>query len=310
MKINFFGSRGSIPTPLLLSEYQDKIKKILTLYRKSKVKDPSKFLNVLPFSLSHIYGGNTACISITDSDEDILILDAGSGIRILGNEIADKKKMTIHILLSHFHWDHICGLPFFKPLYNPANTIIFYSPDNNLIQNLFRQQYKSHFPVPFNKLPAKKKYVILNECKTFKISNYSILNIPLNHPGGCTSYIIEKNGKKISYVTDTEFTSENIQPKELFYKACFESSDVLIMDCQYSLIEFFSKFDWGHTSSNMAVNLALEWRVKKLVLFHFDPFHSEEDLIKILEEANKIKTEFNRRKLDIIQAIEGQCLEL
>lgn len=311
MKICFYGSRGSLPTPLLLKDYQKKIREILFLFKKSKQNDIENFISKLPFKLSHIYGGNTACVAIKDENEELVILDAGSGIRVLGNEIGkSNNNQIIHIFLSHFHWDHICGIPFFLPLYNPTNTIIFYSTNENVVHNLFRQQYKNHFPLSFDKLPAKKKFAILPECNTYKLNNYSILNVPLSHPGGSTGYIIEKGGKKITYLTDAEFTSENMEEKSLFYKACFESSDVLIMDCQYSLIEFFSKFDWGHTSSNMAVNLALDWRAKRLVLFHFDPNHSDDDLITILEEANRFKTQYNRRRLEISQAIEGQIIEI
>jgi len=310
MKITFYGARGSIATPLLLDDYQHKIKKILTLYKNSKEKNIDKFFNSLPFNLSHIYGGNTSCVSIEEKGSDIVILDAGSGLRILGNTISNKDSQDIHIFLSHTHWDHICGIPFFKPIYNPKNTVIFYSPDEDMVRNLYRQQHANHFPIHFGKLPAKKKFVMLTESREYNINGFKILNVPLNHPGGCYGYIFYKDGKKISYATDAEFTSENLGEKSLYYKACFESSDVLIMDCQYSLTEFFSKFDWGHTSSNMAVNLALDWRVKRLVLFHFDPSHSDEDLMKILEEANKFKSQFNRRNLEILQAIEGKSIEL
>ncbi|OHD14233.1 MAG: hypothetical protein A2Y34_16405 [Spirochaetes bacterium GWC1_27_15] len=310
MKITFYGSRGSIATPLLLNEYHKKTKAILNLYKDSQIKDIDDFFATLPLELSQIFGGNTACITIEDDGEDILILDAGSGLRELGRKYTSVNNKTFHILLSHFHWDHICGIPFFKPLYNPTNTIIFYSPNIDLIENLKRQQHPSHFPLSFDKLPAKKKFVILNEQNPYSLNGYKIFHIELNHPGGSTGYIISKDDKKVSYATDTEFTPENIDEKSLFFKACFESSDVLIMDTQYSLTEFFSKFDWGHTSSTMAVNLALEWRVKRLVLFHSDPEHTDEDMIKILRDAEEQIKQFNKRQLKIILAVEGHCIEI
>jgi phosphoribosyl 1,2-cyclic phosphodiesterase len=309
MKISFYGARGSIPTPMSLDDYQAKIKKIINLYRKQKGNPTAaKFLKTLPFDLSHIHGGNTACVTIEDGETDMIILDAGSGLRMLGHDLEGKSNLTLHVFLSHYHWDHICGIPFFKPLYNPSNTVIFYSPNEEIIQNLCRNQHHAHFPMPFQKLPARKKFVILDSCHHYELNGYDILNIPMYHPGGCTSYILQKEGKKVSYATDTEFTPENIKEKSHFYKACFESSDMLILDCQYSLSEFFSKFEWGHTSANMAVNLSLDWRVKKLVMFHFDPTHTEVQLEKIKMEAIKQKKQFNKRNLEIINALEGSSL--
>lgn len=310
MIITFYGSRGSIASPLILSDYQNKIKNILNLYKSSEISDIDTFFNNLPFDLSHIFGGNSSCVSIEDKNNDIIVLDAGSGLRELGKKLADKNNLTIHIFLSHFHWDHICGLPFFKPIYNPSNTIVFYSTNSNMIDDLARQQHSEHFPIGFDRLPAKKRFVFLNKENPFKIGDFSIFHLPLNHPGGSTGYVIENNGKKVSYATDTEFTPDNIDEKSMFYKACFESSDLLIMDSQYSLSEFFNKFDWGHTSSTMAVNLALEWRVKRLALFHFDPDHKDSDLLRILNEAKEHAKSYNKRRIEIIQAVEGTSIEL
>lgn len=310
MRISFYGARGSLATPLLLEDYQKKIRKILELYKKSQTDDIEEFLLKLPFNLSHIYGGNTACVTLEEKNKDIIILDAGSGLRVLGNKFVKKNNQTFHIFLTHFHWDHICGIPFFKPLYNPTNTVVFYTPDENVIQNLCRQQHKNHFPFSFPKMPSKKKFVILDKQGHYNLNGFRIKNVSLNHPGGSTAYVFRKEGKKISYVTDTEFTPETLEEDGLYYKACFETSDILICDSQYSLKEIFMKFDWGHTSCNMAVNLALEWRVKKLVLFHFDPEHTDEELFKMLKEADTYKGDFNRRSLKIMQAVEGKYIDI
>ena len=221
MKINFYGSRGSIPTPLTLSVYQQKIKSILHLYKQSEIKDIDTFFEQLPFDLSHIYGGNSSCVNIEDGNE-MIILDAGSGLRELGKKYASATNSTFHILFSHFHWDHICGIPFFKPIYEPTNTVVFYSTNSNMIDNLARQQHNEHFPMPFDKLPAKKKFVFLDKENPFKIGDFTIFHLALNHPGGSTGYVIEKNGKKIAYATDTEFTPDNVKEKNLFYKACLK----------------------------------------------------------------------------------------
>jgi len=309
MKVHFYGSRGSIPTPILLEDYQNKLKKILTLYKDSSEKNIDKFLKKIPFHLSHVYGGNTSCVVIEDDKGTEIVLDAGSGLRMYGNKHLKQSNKTFNIFLTHFHWDHICGIPFFKPIYNPTNTICFYSTNDKLLQNLSRQQVDAHFPVTFAKLPAKKKFVILDKHSSYKLNGFNIYNIPLNHPGGCTGYIIEKDGKKISYITDTEFTPDKLDEGD-FYRAVFEDTDLLIMDSQYSVVEIFSKLDWGHSSSNMAVNLSLDWNVKKLALFHFDPEHKDIDLYNIWDEANKQKKIFNKKNLEIISAVEGTTVEI
>ncbi|MCG8569111.1 MAG: MBL fold metallo-hydrolase [Spirochaetes bacterium] len=310
MKIKVYGARGSQPVPLLPSQYQTMVKQVLRIFQASGESDIDRFMESLPFQLKSLHGGNTSCITIEDNTQELIILDGGSGLRVLGNEYKGKKNQVFHIFFSHFHWDHICGIPFFKPLYEKTNTIFFYSPNSNMLTSLCRQMHPSHFPITFSQLPAHKKYILLNDKHLFQLNGYDIQIVPLIHPGGANGYIFMKDGKKISYVTDTEFTPDNIKDKDMLYKAYFESSDLLIMDAQYSLQEFFSKFDWGHSSANTVVNLALHWRAKRLMLFHFDPDHDAEDLERILEEAREQTTNFNRRKLDIYNAVEGTVIQL
>ena len=301
MRIKIWGSRGSIPTPMTNDAYRFKVRRLLELYAKSEDKDIDTFLENVPFHLSNTYGGNTACVQvIDDSSKDIIVLDAGSGLRLLGNDLAGKGGLNIHLFISHFHWDHICGLPFFGPIFNPTNTITFYSTNDEIAENLTRQQH-----------PSEKKFVVINSDHTVKIGGLEIRAVDLIHPGGCSAFVVHSGKKKLSYVTDTEFTEDGIAGKELYYKACFESSDLMLLDCQYSLVEFFSKFNWGHTATNVAVNLALEWRIKQLAMFHFDPMHSDEDLSRMLIEAKSITNpKYNNRNLKVIQAVEGSVIDV
>ena len=312
MRIKIWGSRGSIPTPMTNDAYRFKVRRLLELYAKSEDKDIDTFLENVPFHLSNTYGGNTACVQvIDDSSKDIIVLDAGSGLRLLGNDLAGKGGLNIHLFISHFHWDHICGLPFFGPIFNPTNTITFYSTNDEIAENLTRQQHPAHFPISLESTPSEKKFVVINSDHTVKIGGLEIRAVDLIHPGGCSAFVVHSGKKKLSYVTDTEFTEDGIAGKELYYKACFESSDLMLLDCQYSLVEFFSKFNWGHTATNVAVNLALEWRIKQLAMFHFDPMHSDEDLSRMLIEAKSITNpKYNNRNLKVIQAVEGSVIEV
>lgn len=311
MKVFFYGTRGSIPTPLLLKEYKSKIKKILELYNKTSNKNVNKFISSLPFNLSHIYGGNTACVVLKEesvNNNHHIIIDAGSGIRNYGNEIKNVVENTFHIFISHFHWDHICGLPFFKPIYNPKNKIIFYSAFDNTLQRLQRLFHSEHFPVTFDALPVKKEIIKISENSDIDVLGFKIKAVSLKHPGGAYAFVFNGYGKKFSYITDAEFTQETLENNSNFYKKIFENSDIAIMDSQYHVIEFFNKFDWGHTSTNMAVNIALDWNIKRLVMFHFDPDHSDDDLVKILKEAKEQK-DFLNKDLMIFQAIEGTYID-
>ena len=175
MNINVFGARGSIPTPLTQEEYGQKIRETLALYSASREKDIEKFIKQIPPELSRISGGNTSCIEIEDEEvNDKIIIDAGSGLRVLGGKYLNSNNLTIHIFISHFHWDHICGAPFFKPLYNPTNKVIFYSACDNMIENLERQQHPAHFPISFKSLPAVKSFVKLDLQKTYQLAGFSI----------------------------------------------------------------------------------------------------------------------------------------
>lgn len=311
MKVTFYGAQGSIATPLTLAEYQDKIKRILHTYATSDIKDVDQFFNSLPPRLSYISGGNTSCAALESDGEEMIILDAGSGFRELGRTLQEKSGQTYHLFFSHFHLDHICGIPFFKPMYNPSNKIIFYSPFKNMEELLSSQQNEGFFPLPFEKLPAQKEFVILDPRQEISLGSYQIRPVILNHPGNCFGYTFIKGNKKLGYATDTEFTPEGMEEQELYYKACYESCDLLIMDAQYSMREIFGKFSWGHTSSITAVNLALDWRVKKLVLFHFDPEYTDDDLAHIVHDAVIHKNNvYNKRNLEIRLAIEGTYIEI
>ena len=310
MEVVFYGERGSFPTPLTPEDYQKNIKTILDIYNNSNEKNIDQFVKTLPLNLYQIRGGNTSCFTIEKEKSDLIVFDAGSGLIELGKKLKFKNNLNIHIFLSHFHWDHICGIPFFKPLYNPSNTIYFYSTDKNLLKNLIRQQLKPFFPISFSELAAKKKFSILKFQVKYQLKDFSFRAIPLKNPGVSTGYIFESDKKKIGYVTEVEFTPDDIHNNKMFYKACFEGIELLIMGSQHNLKDYYNKFTWGHTSYEMVADLALEWRVKKLILFHSSPEQTDEDMNIVIKKANEQIKQYNRRQLDIIQAYEGLTLKI
>ena len=159
MKIHFWGVRGSIPKAQSSEELRSKLKKILELANNKKLDSEEKietFINTLPFYLKNNYGGNTTCIEINDDDGNIFIIDAGSGIKNFGKDLLSrpKKPDIINLFLTHFHWDHIQGFPFFVPAYMPNETINFYSPKPNFKKIIEKQQNKFNFPVLLNEMQS------------------------------------------------------------------------------------------------------------------------------------------------------------
>lgn len=302
MKITLYGVRGSIAAPTSTREYKKKLQKILNLVVQNKDKlnnndDIETFINELPNDLGYLTGGNTTCVAV-QTINNLYILDAGTGIRVLGDQIfknPDKYPKEIHIFFTHTHWDHIQGLPFFKPLYLPQYTLHFYSGFPDIEERLTYQTDERFFPMPISRTASKKFFHHVDIKKPFSIEdNIEIHSFPLKHPGGCFSYkfINLENNKIFIFATDVEFTGEDFLERSE-YLNYFSYADILILDSQYTLDESFLKIDWGHTSYTMAVNCAVHWKVKNLVLTHHEPAYDDEKIF--LNYLNAIR---HRKYLD------------
>ena len=321
MKLKFWGIRGSIPTPLSKDELFLKLYKTLELYNESnyyQTKDIKEFLNNTPFYVHSTYGGNTACIEI-NCDNELIILDAGSGIKFLGKDIM-KRNLTnpvIHLFISHTHWDHICGFPFFIPNFIKNKIIKIYSPLPDLKERLSLQQDPRFFPLKLEEMAANIEFIHLQENAPVTINdNIIIKNFKLNHPGDSFAYSIEQNNKKIVYATDNEIYGTS---KEFIinYKKFIQGADALIFDAQYTLGETFNKITWGHSSATMGVEMALEGNCKNLVLIHFEPDHNDVDVYNNLNTTQEFyKTiresipDAPKDKLNIYGAYEGLVFEI
>jgi len=313
MKVHFWGVRGSIPSPMITNEYQDKIIEILKNSNNQNLDTEVKinqYVKSLPFYLKRIYGGNTTCIEITDNDGNIFILDAGTGIRVLAidllNRVIDTK--VYNIFFTHFHWDHIQGFPFFIPAYQEEKIINFYSTKKNFQKILFQQQNIYNFPKRISQMPCEKNFINLTPGKTIKIGNMKIDCIFLNHPGGGTAYRFCENNKKVIFSGDVEFLEKDIENIHKFGDF-FTNTDIAIFDSQYTLEEAFYRFDWGHTSYSMATNLASNWHVKKLILTHFDPTYRDKKISQI-EEMAKAHVKEMGIEMEVMAAYEGLIIEI
>ncbi len=345
MYIKIWGARGSVPTPILPEAVREKM--ISALMRVSEVEDREfreklisaisekirsnqvtfdeaherrqlerktiieKYLENLSPLAGSTASGNTPCVEVR-SGKDLFIIDAGSGIRELGLELmkgdCGQGKGTIHILFSHPHWDHIQGFPFFRPAFIPGNKIFLYSV-HDIETALRRQQESISFPVSVDYMQADMEFIRLQPGEELKFDEVRIQNMLNHHPGDAYAYRFEKGDKVFVYASDSAYpTGTDIQP----YVNFFNRADVLIFDSQFTQRESDEKEDWGHSSSFFGVEMAQEAKIKELVLFHYDPTYSDQDLEKILQDT--LKFQYNqypsRSPVKVSIAQEGQTFDL
>jgi phosphoribosyl 1,2-cyclic phosphodiesterase len=229
-------------------------------------------------------GGNTACVEVTAGDTRI-ILDAGSGLRALGEERMRSGPRHSTILLSHLHWDHVCGLPFFTPIYVPGHRVEIASGPNGVmptldaIRALFRAPF---FPVDFADIAGQVSVRELPASDRFTIGDITITLARLNHPDPVYGFRLESGGHAIVYATDTEHFA-CVDPT---LKRLAAGADILIYDAQYTSDEYPSKVGWGHSTWQAGADLARAAGVPQLVLFHHDPNRTDAQLAAIEAEAH------------------------
>ncbi len=258
MKLTFWGVRGSIPVPEI---------------NKMKV------------------GGNTSCVEVDLGISTRLILDAGTGIRPLGakiaKEIAEGKVTEVIILLSHYHWDHIQGFPFFNPIFNPKFKIYIFGPAkaNRKLEGLLSGQMEyDYWPVKFSQLPVNIDFYELNEGSHLFKAGLRVIAKRHIHPGTALGYRVEFGGKSFVYCTDAEHFQNQVDKRVVDLST---ETNLLIHDAQYTDDEIEFRLGWGHSTWRQSVDVAKQAGVKRLVLFHMDPERCDEDALAIEAEAKK-----------------------
>lgn len=285
-----------------------------------------------PFPTHIKVGGNTSCVEI-NVDDHLLICDAGTGIIPLGNKIAaERKNKNLLIILTHYHWDHICGLPFFTPAFIPDWKINFFGPGDSvqeIKQTLDSQMQAPYFPVGTETWMAKIDYIDPGATKLnhgpIDIAYYSV-----HHPGITYGYKIKVGDKMIIYVSDnecqfldksirqkmTEFNREEQEMFEAMNREEYEyelrtikDADILIHDAQYTPEDYETKRGWGHSCYVDVVNSAIDAGVKELYFYHHDPYNDDEAIDKIYEKSQQI-IQTRNASLKCHIAREGMELEL
>lgn len=262
LQLTFWGVRGSIPTPA-------------------------------PENLG--YGGNTTCLELRLPNDEVVVIDGGTGARQLGLSLLQRFSRNandIHFLMTHFHWDHIQGIPFFAPLYSPANRVVFHAsrPPAEVLDILEGQMTHPYFPVKFELLAAKREFVQIGK-EPLQYGDLTVRSFPLNHPQGATGFRLESGGAVIVHACDHEHGDEKLDRTMREYA---EGADVLIYDAQFTPEEYPAKAGWGHSTWLEGVKVARDAGVKQLILSHHDPSHTDDMLRAMLAEA---KTHFENTEL-------------
>ena len=270
MKIRFWGTRGSIPSP-----------------------GPSTLR----------YGGNTSCVEVRLQDGPIIILDAGSGIRPLGAALGTCDAV---LLLSHYHWDHIQGMPFFGPAYSPQSTIQVLGPEYNgegPDELLTGQMVAPYFPAPASDWLGITGFDILTAGQQLQIGSATVRVGRLSHPGLTFGFRIEEGGSSFVYASDNEpdVASPEILDGIIELAA---GADLLLHDCQYTEMEYETRHRWGHSTPRQVVRIATEAGVRRLLTFHHDPSHADEQVEAMAEETRRLAG------IEVLIGREGESIEV
>jgi phosphoribosyl 1,2-cyclic phosphodiesterase len=232
------------------------------------------------------YGGNTSCVEVEAGDHRF-VLDAGTGIRVLSKRFLAADVRTCHILLSHTHWDHIIGLPFFRPAYDAGRRVTIHAGHlqayGGVQQVLSQQMNEPVFPVPLDAMKAIVDFEDFTAGDYFRLyPEVTIRTAALNHPNGATGYRIEHAGKAACYVTDTEHVPGTLDENIL---RLIEGADLVIYDSTYTDEEYLAHVDWGHSTWTEGMRLCRAAGAKRLAIFHHEPDHDDTFMDRLAAEA-------------------------
>jgi phosphoribosyl 1,2-cyclic phosphodiesterase/CheY-like chemotaxis protein len=266
------------------------------------------------------YGGNTSCIEVRSARGTLVILDCGTGGHSLSQKLmsGSAKGSRGHILISHTHWDHIQGFPFFNPLFAPGNEWDIYGPrglEQSLHETLAGQMQYTYFPVPLDQCRATIRYHDLVE-GVFEIDDIKISTQYLNHPALTLGYRLEADGVTVVYACDHEPHSRTLATgdgeiigQDLRHAQFVNHADLLIHDAQYTAEEYPTKVGWGHSSIEYVLNLGQCANVKRIALTHHDPLRDDDAIDRLVANA-QAKLRQNASSLDVFAAVEGQVVEV
>jgi|TARA_B100000315_G_scaffold228344_1_gene236969 phosphoribosyl 1,2-cyclic phosphodiesterase len=282
-----------LPAPLNHAAVRGKIHRALSAAEGRDLSTSEKidaFIDgELGFDIAGTYGGNTSCVEIDPGGDEYVICDLGSGVREFGNNFLiapdPGKKKIFNIFISHPHWDHIMGFPFFVPAYIPGHTIRIHGCHQVLEECLRRQADDPGFPVNFDMLGADIEFATMEPGQRYDVAGLGVVALKQIHHGDSYGYRFEAGGKAVVYSTDSEHKLDSDEETKIFTDF-FKSADLVIFDAMYALADAVSlKQDWGHSSNIVGVELCQRAGVKHYCMFHHEPVHGDTTLGNILAET-------------------------
>jgi phosphoribosyl 1,2-cyclic phosphodiesterase len=277
MRVKFWGVRGSLPSAPTPEQYIKDTEQVMRDFFAAGFSLPDQISEYLSSRRVPDVGGfgtATTCVEVTSNQGGQVIIDGGSGIRVLANEMmrgpCSRGKGVVHIFLTHFHWDHLLGLPFFTPLFVAGNIIHFYAVQPELetmVKNMFQ---RPHFPVGFETLPAQIRFHKIEPRKTIKIEEFTVTPYQLDHPDPCWGFKVMCGDRSYSHCVDTECirnTREALGPDLPLY----QGTHLMYFDAQYTMPELAEKANWGHSASQIGLDIAFRERIPKVLFAHHDP---------------------------------------
>ncbi len=320
MKIKFWGVRGSIPSSMMTEQWVVHFKDLMNEFFRSGYSSPQQIdLFIKNKSLPEVggYGTGTTCVEVSDQNKS-LIIDCGSGLKNLNDTLMAsgeiKTRTEYHILMSHFHFDHIMGMPFFTPHFFKGKTIHYYSVQTET-ETIVKQMFaKPTFPVTFESLQADIKFHTIKPYEKIKIQDFDVTAYRLDHPDPCYGFRIEKNNKTYAHAIDHESVRTSVAELGLD-SGLFKNAQLLYFDAQYTESQMKIKKGWGHGTCDRGFQVAVNFGIEQILFAHHDPADDLQTIIQHKKEAQIVLAEkfpalVKNKIFKWDYAFEGQSVEL
>jgi len=322
MRIKIWGARGSLPTPMTTSELRQRLRDALERSKGVNLDDPvaiERHIDRLPPVINTVVSGNTSCLEVRAGDA-LFIFDMGSGLRLLGHDMMQEAfgqgAGTAHFFISHTHFDHMEGMPFFAPFFVPGNQFVLHSPYPDLEERLRGLMRPPYFPVDFDYPQSTRLFNTLDPSQSYEIEGVALRLQELKHPGRAFAYRLEHDGKVFVYASDGEYANMDQETTQV-YEDFFRQADVLIFDAMYTYEDVVSsKMEWGHSTAKAGAELAWRAGVKRLVLTHHDPIATPQQLWAKVDDADHhlryraMRAGAQVQPVEVLLAYEGLTLEI
>ena len=313
MRVRFWGTRGSLPVSPTPPDIRKKLVAALEQASGRNLDTLAQIENFidheLDFDISGTFGGHTSCVEIDTQDAEHVICDMGSGARPLGDDMVARygaSGQTYHIFMSHFHWDHMMGFPFFAPAYLPGNRIVIHGCHANIEEAFRRQHSAPGFPVDFSRLDATIEFDRIKPGMPVEIAGLRVTAKLQKHGGDSYGYRLEHGGKSVIYSTDSEHQLDDMAERKEFVEF-FRNGDLVIFDAVYTLADAITtKAGWGHSSNIIGVELCQQAEAKCFCMFHHEPSHNDQDIARTLAETRQFeKITRQGQSIEVISAYDG-----